>query len=90
MATSTPGKLAYQKAYNDRPDMVKRREANNAARAALMKKGVVKKGDGKDVAHIKALDNGGGNAAGNLKAESENKNRGWRRGESKYKVPKDS
>jgi len=88
MPKSTPGKLAYQKAYNARPEMVNRREDNNAARAALMRKGIVKKGDGKDVAHIKALDNGGGNTTGNLKAEPAGKNRGWRRA-SGYKVPTD-
>jgi hypothetical protein len=89
MPKSSPQKLAYQKAYNARPEMVNRREENNAARAALMKKGVVKKGDGKDVAHINALDNGGTNSAGNLKAESAAKNRGWRKAGG-YKVPRDA
>jgi len=90
MATkSTAEKLAYQKQYNARPEIVKRREENNAARAKLMKEGKVKKGDGKDVAHKTALANGGANTPGNLKAESAKKNRGWRRGEDGYKVPKD-
>lgn len=89
MPKSSPQKLAYQKAYNARPENVNRREANNAARAAMMKKGLVKKGDGKDVAHIVALDNGGRNAPGNLKVEAAAKNRGWRKA-SGYKVPRDS
>jgi len=90
MATkSSPEKLAYQKKRNAEPLQVKRREENNAARAKLMREGKVKKGDGKDVAHITALANGGDNAPGNLKAESEKKNRGWRRGENSYRVPKD-
>lgn len=89
MPKSTPGKLAYQKAYNARPDIVNRREDNNAARAAMMKKGLVKKGDGKDVAHITALDNGGSNTPGNLKVAPASKNRGWRKA-SGYRVPKDT
>jgi hypothetical protein len=88
MAKSTPGKLAYQRKYNARPEIVKRREENNAARAALMRKGTVHKGDGVDVAHVRALDNGGTNSPGNLKAEPASKNRGWRKA-SGYKVPVD-
>lgn len=90
MPKSTAEKLAYQKKRNAEPVQVKRREENNAARAKLMKEGRVKKGDGKDVAHKVALANGGGNAPGNLKAESVKKNRGWRRGEDGYSVPKDN
>lgn len=85
MPKSTPQKLAYQKAYNARPAETAKRVMNNAARAAAMKKGLVKKGDGKDVAHVKALSNGGSNAPGNLKVQNRAKNRGWRT-ESGYKV----
>lgn len=88
MPKSTPGKLAYQKAYNARPEIVNRREDNNRARAALMREGKVHKGDGKDVAHIKALDNGGKGTVGNLKVEDAKKNRGWRTS-SGYRVPTD-
>jgi hypothetical protein len=88
MPKSSPQKLAYQKAYNARPDIVNRREDNNLARAQMMRAGKVKKGDGKDVAHVKALDNGGGGSASNLKVESASKNRGWRKA-SGYKVPTD-
>lgn len=79
MPKSTKAKLAYQKAYNARPENVKKRELNNAARAAAMKKGLVKKGDGKDVDHIKMLDQGGGNTPGNLRVIPASKNRGWRK-----------
>lgn len=86
MPKSSPAKLAYQKAYNARPDIVNRREDNNLARAQMMRAGKVKKGDGKDVAHINALDNGGSTDLKNLKVESTKKNRGWRK-TSGYKVP---
>lgn len=86
MPKSSPAKLAYQKAYNARPEMVNRREDNNLARAQMMRAGKVKKGDGKDVAHIRALDSGGSTAPTNLKVESAKKNRGWRKA-SGYKVP---
>lgn len=86
MVTSTAGKLAYQKAYNARPEMVKRREANNAARQAAIKAGDAHVGDGKDIGHKKALDNGGTNAKGNTMVQDRKSNRGWRKGESGYKV----
>lgn len=86
MPKSSPAKLAYQKKYNARPENVNRREDNNLARAQMMRAGKVKKGDGKDVAHKKALDNGGLTTPGNLEVESAHKNRGWRKS-SGYKVP---
>ena len=86
MPKSTPGKLAYQKAYNAKPEMVNRREKNNAARAAALKAGKVHKGDGKDVAHKVALDSGGGNTEDNLRVQTAKKNRGWRK-TAGYKVP---
>lgn len=88
MPKSTPGKLAYQKNYNDRPEIVKRRELNNAARQAAIKAGDAKVGDGKDIGHKTALDSGGGNAKGNTFVQDRASNRGWRKGESGYKVGK--
>lgn len=78
-----PKKAAYDKAYNARPDQVKKRMERNRARAELMKEGVVKKGDGKDVDHKKMLDAGGTNAKGNLRAVSQTENRGWRKDHGK-------
>lgn len=87
MPKSTPQKLKYQKAYNAKPEMVNRREDNNAARAKMIREGKAKVGDGKDVAHKKALDNGGGNSKGNLEVQDRAKNRGWRRNKAPgYKV----
>lgn len=75
----TPGQIKRQvKGYNAKPEMVKKRAMNNAARAKLMKEGVVKKGDGKDVDHKKPLRSGGTNARSNLRPLSKSKNRGWR------------
>ena len=78
-----PKKAAYDKAYNARPDQVKKREERNRARAELMKDGKVSKGDNKDVDHKKMLDAGGTNSKGNLRVVSETENRGWRRDHGK-------
>lgn len=64
--------------YQGRPDQIKNRAQRNAARAKLMKAGKVKKGDGKDVAHVKAFDKGGNNGTG-LKVESKGRNRSFKR-----------
>ena len=86
MTKSTKHKLEYQKRYNARPENVNKREKNNAARAELMREGKVHKGDGKDVAHRRALDNGGGNRRSNLEVQDRKENRGWRKS-SGYRVP---
>lgn len=46
------GRAAAQQRYNSKPDQVKRREARNRARAAMIKAGKAHKGDGKDVEHV--------------------------------------
>ena len=88
MTKSTKRKLEYQKAYNARPEEVKKRVANNAARREMMKEGKVRVGDGKDVAHKKSLENGGGNAKGNTVVQDRATNRGWRRGSGSYNPDK--
>lgn len=78
----TPEQIKKQvRGYNARPEMVKKRAMNNAARAMLMKEGLVKKGDGKDVDHKKPLRSGGGNSRGNLRVVPKSENRGWRKGQ---------
>jgi len=64
--------------YEAQPEQVKNRVARNAARAKLMKAGKVSKGDGKDVAHVKAFDKGGANKNG-VRVESAAKNRSFKR-----------
>ena len=64
--------------YQGRPEQIKNRAQRNAARAKMMKKGKVHKGDGKDVAHVKAIDKGGSIKDG-LRVESKSANRSFRR-----------
>ncbi len=82
MPKSSPAKLKAQALYNAKPENVDKRVANNAARAKLIKAGRVKVGDGKDVAHIKSLENGGTNKDSNLAVQSTKANRGWRKSAS--------
>lgn len=57
----------YQQEYaNESRARRKQRALRNAARRQLMREGLVRKGDGKDVNHIKPLSKGGKNARGNL------------------------
>jgi hypothetical protein len=74
-----PTKAAYDKAYNARPEQVKKREMRNQARAEMARDGKVHKGDGKDVDHKKMLDGGGTNDKSNLRVVDKETNRGWRK-----------
>jgi len=78
-----PTKAAYDKAYNAKPEQVKKREMRNQARAELTKDGKVHKGDGKDVDHKSMLDGNGTNAKSNLRVKSQTENRGWRKDHEK-------
>jgi hypothetical protein len=69
---------AEYEAYQGTPEQKKNRAKRNAARAKLMKAGKVRKGDGKDVAHVKAFDKGGSNGDG-LRVEPASKNRSFKR-----------
>jgi hypothetical protein len=64
--------------YQGTEQQKKNRAARNAARAKMMKAGKVSKGDGKDVAHVKAFDKGGTNKTG-LRVESKSANRSFKR-----------
>lgn len=64
--------------YQSQPKQIKNREARNRARYKLLKEGKVHKGDGMDVAHIKALDKGGTNGDG-VKVQSRSANRSFLR-----------
>jgi hypothetical protein len=70
-------KAEYAK-YQGTAVQKKNRAARNAARAKMMKAGKVSKGDGKDVAHVKAFDKGGNNKTG-LRVESASSNRSFKR-----------
>lgn len=64
--------------YEAKPEQIKNRVARNAARRKMMREGKVHKGDGKDVAHVVALDKGGSNKQG-LRVESKSVNRSFLR-----------
>lgn len=80
-----PRKAQYDKAYNARPDQVKKRELRNQARAEYEKQhGPLP--SNVDVDHKKPLDQTtqGANTPSNLHATTQKRNRGWRRGRSGY------
>lgn len=61
------------------PKRRKDRAARNKARAMLMKKGLVHKGDGKDVGHKRAISRGGRTTPSNLMVQSAAANRSFAR-----------
>lgn len=65
--------------YQGKPEQIANRAKRNAARAEMEKKGVVRKGDGKDVDHKTPIVRGGGNGAGNLRAIPKSANRSFAR-----------
>lgn len=72
----------YKKEYEnyDGTEAVKKKRAErNKARRMLMREGVVKKGDGKDVHHKQPLAKGGATTRSNLKAVDASKNRSFPR-----------
>jgi hypothetical protein len=71
--------------YQGTEQQKKNRAARNSARAKMMKAGKVHKGDGKDVAHVKAFDKGGNNTTG-LRVESKSTNRSFKRDSKKNLV----
>lgn len=70
--------------YQGRPDQIKKRTERNKARATLVKAGKLHKGDGKDAAHVKAIDKGGSIKDG-IKVEDANTNRSFKR-DSKHNL----
>jgi hypothetical protein len=74
-------KNEYQ-AYQGKPEQIANRTKRNAARSEMEKKGVVSKGDGKDVDHKTPIAKGGGNGSGNLRAVPKSENRSFARTKS--------
>jgi hypothetical protein len=79
MPKSTPKKLAYMAAYQKEPEQEAKRVARNRARRHDLAKGVVHKGDGKDVDHRIPLDVNGSTKDSNTRVVTAAKNRGWRK-----------
>ena len=69
--------LATEK--KNHPERVKLRALRNAARRRLMKEGLVRKGDDKDVDHITPLSKGGRNSRKNLRVRSSRSNASYKR-----------
>lgn len=81
-----PRKYANATAYENQPEQVKKREERNKARALVEKKVGHKLPSNVDVDHKTPVALGGGNAPSNLRAISESRNSGWRKGQKGYKV----
>jgi hypothetical protein len=72
--------LRKRAAYQASEEQKTNRAMRNAARREMMEAGKVRKGDGKDVGHLKPLDRGGTNAKSNLAVQTVPQNRGWKKG----------
>lgn len=73
-----PYKHEYE-TYDGTEAVKKKRAQRNKARRMLEREGVVHKGDGKDVDHVKPLSKGGKTVRSNLRAVSASKNRSVKR-----------
>jgi hypothetical protein len=65
--------------YQGKPEQIKNRSERNSARREMAAKGLVQKGDGKDVDHRTPISKGGGNTPGNLRVVSKSANRSFAR-----------
>lgn len=87
MPKSSKQKLEYMSEYQKSPKEVEKRVDRNRARRHAIADGKAKVGDGKDIGHKKALNNGGSDDDSNTKVQSRKSNRGWRAGQKNYDVP---
>jgi 5-methylcytosine-specific restriction endonuclease McrA len=71
---------SYDTKYESSPEQRHNRVERTLARRELAKEGIVRKGDGKDVDHKRALSRGGSNARSNLQAISAHANRSKKAG----------
>lgn len=69
----------YYEKYHASPEAKRQRAMRNAARREMEERGLVRKGDKKDVDHRKPLSRGGSNDDSNLRVQSRAQNRGYRR-----------
>lgn len=88
MTKSSPTKLATQAERNAQPGEKKQRAEYNRVRREAIADGRVKVGDGKDLAHKKAVDAGGSNAPSNIRVQDASTNRAWRKREPELYTPK--
>lgn len=83
---NTPGRQAAQAKYNSKPAQKKRRAQRNKARRIMERKGLVHKGDGKDVDHVNG--NTANETSSNLRILQESVNRHYNRRSKKTKAPR--
>lgn len=67
------------KNYDGTPAVKKKRAQRNKARRMLEREGLVHKGDGKDIDHVKPLSKGGTSTRSNLRVKSASANRSYAR-----------
>lgn len=79
MTKSSPAKLLYQKKLRETEEEKRKGVERRRIRRQLIREGVVKIGDGKDVDHKKMLDQGGSGGKNNVRVVSQEENRGWRK-----------
>jgi hypothetical protein len=79
MPYKNPEDRAAYPAYDQKPEVKKKRAARNKARAIMEKEGAVHKGDGKDVDHKQALSKGGKTVRSNLRVAPASANRSYAR-----------
>ena len=79
MPYKNPADREAYPAYDQKPEVKKRRAARNKARAIMEREGLVSKGDGKDVDHKVPLSKGGATSRSNLKAVPASANRSYKR-----------
>jgi len=65
--------------YKSKPEQIKLRVERNKARREALAAGLVHKGDGKEVDHVKPLSLGGSNAKSNRRVISSTANRSYPR-----------
>lgn len=65
--------------YDGTPKVKAKRAQRNKARRMLEREGLVHKGDGKDVDHIRPLSKGGATVRSNLKVKNSSANRSFKR-----------
>ena len=82
MPFMTNGKRDYKKEnrlYNSKPEQIKARGERTTLRRQANVAGVTKKGDGKDLDHIKPLSKGGANTMANARVVTQKANRSFAR-----------
>ena len=79
MAKASSRNYKKENEYKARPEQIRLRVLRNKARREAIAAGLVKKGDNKQVDHVKPLSKGGTNAKSNLRVVNHSENESFRR-----------